>query len=225
MFDMCFEVPVKLNALNFLGFAIFLTYPDWKRLTNFFILNRPVDALPSESWWATGRIGKVAVANRVLFVGFILYHTAFIERKWHLASQPTCELYGWYHVETFTRNGSVLPPLLGDTNRWLNAMFTRSGRFGALRMDEEPAFDYWPQRVKYNSSDPNHGTILIQPRPSVESSASKSLPPITWAYNRSSPGQLHLEGTNDSGILSVQLRRIDHEKMPLLKQKFRWVGR
>jgi hypothetical protein len=44
--NMSYDVPVKLYSFHLLLLSVFLVLPDLKRLTNFFILNRPAEPAP-----------------------------------------------------------------------------------------------------------------------------------------------------------------------------------
>lgn len=222
MLDLCYDVPVKLDAMHLLLFALFLLGPDLLRLANVLVLNRPAEAAPLARNWPTRWIGNAAGVTKVLMVGWILYLSVGQE-LWRAASiyhTPKPELYGIYDVEVFTRDGQTVPPLLTDKTRWRRVNFGEEGGLEVFRMDHSYFFGYRPEKITHLRTDSTQGVLTLN-----SGSGQAGTLPILVAYTRPAPDQLRLNGRFDGAELSMLLRRIDEKNFPLVKHKFRWVGR
>jgi hypothetical protein len=99
LYNFCYDVPVKLFALNLLLGCLFLALPDARALFSFFWTHKP--AMPTATWVppASRRAGRIAIlVTECIFAIFFL------------VVQPIFTAIGWHHVQVAIRTPS---PLLG----------------------------------------------------------------------------------------------------------------
>lgn len=232
MLNLSYDVPVKLKSIHLLLFALFLLAPDIRRLANFLVLNRPTEAVPLTRVWAAPWMARVAMGAKALFVGWILFSVSSEglsnAAEWGYRA-PKPELYGSYSVETFTRDGQLVLPLLTDTTRWRTVAFNeRGGTVGLQVRRMDNAIFFASRTMKIDSA---RGTMTLDSRRITGPSSSRvpgkgpTSPPIVLAYTRPSPDEVHLKGTFEGAELAVLLRRVDIQNLPLVKRKFRWTRR
>jgi hypothetical protein len=99
-YNFCYDVPVKLFAVNLLLACAFLALPDGLALYRFFWSHKP--AALSAVWVPNfrRRAGRIAI-----LVTEIVFAVAF------LIVQPTFDAIGWHHLQAALRTPS---PLVGD---------------------------------------------------------------------------------------------------------------
>jgi hypothetical protein len=113
LYNFCYDVPVKLFAVNLLLGCIFLALPDAFSLCRFFWSHKP--AAPTAVWVppASRRAGRIAI-----LVTEIVFAAAF------LVVQPILMTIGWHHLQVALRTPSPL------TGAWhLDATHPASGAF------------------------------------------------------------------------------------------------
>jgi hypothetical protein len=112
-YNFCFDIPVKLFALNLLLGCIFLALPDALSLYRFFLSHKP--AAPTATWVprASRRAGRIAI-----LVTEIVFAVAF------LVVDPIFMTIGWHHLQVALRTPS---PLVGAWH--LDSMHPASGAF------------------------------------------------------------------------------------------------
>jgi hypothetical protein len=115
LFNMCYDVPVKLYSFHLLMMSGFLLAPDIGRLTNLFLFNRRVEAVKLSPLSRRNWLNRSALALQILF-GVFLIGSNFYEIRQQANSRgafgPKPPLYGIWTVEEFSVDGQVRPPLL-----------------------------------------------------------------------------------------------------------------
>jgi hypothetical protein len=186
---------------------------DLKRLTNLFVLNRPVPptrALPPmfPSRW----VKWAGIALKTVVIGFALYnHTvSSIEQQYTRGLKaPKPDLYGIWEVEQFGRNGEILPPLTTDSFRWRKVIIGGTSRLSLRMMNDAPrAFvaDYKSKEktIELNDNQDKTKSVFKFDRPDFE--------------------HLTLEGTFKGDKVVAKMKRIDETKMMLLSRGFHWIS-
>jgi hypothetical protein len=218
MLNFCYDVPVKLYSLNLLLMAIFLMAPDLGRLAKIFVLNRPAEAAnlhvpPIEiprvppRWRTMG-----AVAFKILFVGYFLFGN--IKEGWagyqgYVVNPPKAPIYGLYEVETFSRNGGDVPPLVTDATRWRRVIIQSPAGFSVRMMDDSVR--------RYSTAyDSAKNSVTV----STDQDKSKSV----FTYSRPDTEHVLLEGKLANDALAVKLKRIDPSKFLLVNRGFHWIN-
>jgi hypothetical protein len=112
-YNFCYDVPVKIFAVNLLLGCIFLALPDALSLCRFFWSHKPAAATATWVPPATRRAGRVAI-----LVTEIVFAAAF------LVVRPIFMTIGWHHLQAAARTPS---PLVGAWH--LDATHPASGAF------------------------------------------------------------------------------------------------
>lgn len=119
LLNMCYDVPVKLMSGHLLLMALTLVVQDWRKLTRFFVLAKPVEATPLPAlfvrWKWFHRVGLVL--RTLLFVGF-----------------AAVTLEQWFSE---ARKNGILSTPQGYVGRWVGVEFERDGQ--PVSFPEQPA--------------------------------------------------------------------------------------
>jgi hypothetical protein len=155
---------------------------------------------------------------KVLILGYLLY------QQTHRYQEPgpsekmpppsVVSLAGMWDVETFTRDGATLPPLLTDRSRWQKVVI--GDEWGAF------AFDSFGVNGKILGGwtvggDSTESQFVLIP-------GEKALKRVTLAVTRTGSERLRLSGTINGHALTVEIRRADKDDMRLLSRGFYWVS-
>ncbi|MBX9877262.1 MAG: hypothetical protein K2Y22_02280 [Candidatus Obscuribacterales bacterium] len=126
MLNMCYDVPVKLYSFHLLLMAVFLLMPDFKKLIDFFLLNRKValssDAQLFQRPWLNRGLLVVQLCIGGYFLGAPLY-AGYESAKTMYNSSLKSPFYGIWLVDEFEVDGKVLPPLVTDETCWRRVAF------------------------------------------------------------------------------------------------------
>jgi hypothetical protein len=209
--NFCYDVPVKLYSLNLLLMAVFLIAPDLGKLTGFLVLNRPAAPLTAsgpvfEKRWM--RIGALCI--KILFVAFFPLQNALQNYRFYQsavlnpADRPP--LYGLYQVESFTRNGKEVPPLITDVSRW-KTVVVQNAAILQVRMMDDTLQGFAAQ---YNAS--------------ASSLTLTGISKIILTYSRPDADRVVLTGTLDNNPLEVRMRRRDPSEFLLVNRGFHWIN-
>jgi uncharacterized membrane protein YphA (DoxX/SURF4 family) len=215
-----YDVPVKLYSSHLLLMAVFLVVPDARRLVGLLVLNRPTQPRALQRPFALSRRMEWGLRGvKVLCVGWMVYGVvdARLEarRKWG-ADAPRPALHGLYQVESFTRDGQTLPPLLGDSTRWRTLTVNRFNRVTLWRMDDTVE--------RFNlEDDPEKKTVTLSPVAGFPGLPPVDGPPRVLGYARPDPQHLVLQGTLEGSVVEVRLKRVDLSKFPLVHRGFHWI--
>jgi hypothetical protein len=209
MLNFCYDVPVKIYSTHLLLMAVFLMSPDLRRLADVLVLNRP--SAPSEDpapplLLRFPRI-RLAVKSAAIcvMVGATFFNAWSNYTKWGDGA-PRHALYGAYEVESFERNGAVVPPLLTDDARWRHVAVNGAIWTATLMNDSKRGY--------YMSHDAAASKLTLTDDQEKEYTVSLTLP---------DPERLLLEGTVGPDRLAVRLRRIDPSRYLLVRSGFRWI--
>lgn len=160
LFNLFFDVPVKLFAANLLLGCLFLAVPDARALFDFFWLHRPAAA---RATWAPSLSRRWArITLRVVEVGFTLAFLLLI--PWNYSQ-------GWRQTVLAQRTSS---PLLGAWH--LDAAHPSTGAF--ITGDGLPATDFYIDTVAHGMRRATNGQLW---RTSLDLQAEKHLLTI-YAY-------------------------------------------
>jgi hypothetical protein len=137
MINFGYNIPVKLYSLQLILMCLYLLSNDLKRLTYFFILNKPIaqksllSFVPSK----TGRVLKLGL--KIVYFLDILYlivgpYGAFTKSKAESVAEVKPIPYGLYEVNTFIKNGDTLPVLANDSLVWKDIIFERGSKYATI---------------------------------------------------------------------------------------------
>lgn len=227
MLNFCYDVPVKLFSVHLILMAIALAALDGRRLLHAFVLNRPAPAADLSPHFANRRWHLASLAVKSLIVGFVLFQSVSGaisgEKQWG-DRRPKPPLYGIYTVETFTRDGEAVPPLVTDARRWRRFVVDREGFASIQLMDgtfERVAFKVDTAAKKatfstYRRFAPFNVFLKEEPKPAD--------PTFAWTYDQPSKDILVMEGELDGHRLAVNMRTSDPQDFLLVQRGFHWIN-
>lgn len=209
-----YDVPVKIYSSHLVLMAVFLVLPDVQRLLGVLLLNRPTEpralGMPFQ---LSRREARGVLAVKVLFIASVSW--AFYDSRANYFvkyndDSPKPALYGLYEVESFTRDGQVLPPLLGDPVRWRYMAVNRFSRVTFRLMDDRL------QRFGMEH-DPSKSTVTLTEGP--EDAQKK----MVLTYTQPDAEHLVLQGTFQGAPLEARLKKVDESKHLLVNRGFNWI--
>jgi hypothetical protein len=213
MLNFSYDVPVKLYSLHLLAMAVFLCLPELRRLASFFVLNRPVAAVPHPPLFQRRWLNRGAGIARTIFVlatAILTLNVSWQGRKSYGDLAPRAPLYGVWNVETFEADGQVLPPLITDPFRWRRMIFDRPLRMAIQAMSDS--------RRRFNFKQAPKSNVLTLTK--VEDPKWQA----TLSYTQTAAGLLAMEGTFDGRKVRATLRRADTSDFLLVSRGFHWIN-
>jgi hypothetical protein len=213
MLNVCFNVGVKLWSANLLVMAVFLLGLDARRLGDVFVFHRPTQpdppALPSSPFvirWLDERWAKRGRrAAKALVIG--LATLAAVTPVLKYRKPPPHALFGIYEVESFARNGELLPLVITDANCWRGVVINTYGHMTIRFMDERS--DRYPTKT-----DPAKQTLALRTWDNDESKKT------VLTYAQPDLGHLTLAGLFSGEKVEVRLRKVER-KFRLREERFR----
>ncbi len=205
--NMTYDIGLKQISFHLILLSLFLLAPEFQRLANFFVLNRPVG--PSTQ----SRPGRIALALQLLLGLYLLGAYAYINYTyWYAAgdASPRSELYGIWNVDELSIDGEVRPAILNEYDRrWRRAIFDEPGTVSFQRFDDSFA--------RYGASiDVYNKTIALTKGGSKHWKAN-------FGFERPSFDRLILDGEMDGHKIHAQFQLANLDTFRLLNSTFRWV--
>jgi uncharacterized membrane protein YphA (DoxX/SURF4 family) len=209
--NMTYDVPVKLLCLHLVLIALIFLAPQFRRLANFFFLDRTAEPTPRIPLFRTPRANRIAAAVQLFFALWLLamnVYGAKVGWRMYGPGMPKPALYGIWEVDEFSTDGQIHPPLLTDTARWHRLIFDR--RFAAIQqMNDTPLY--------YNPAiDTKKNTLLLTQRHANNQQ-------LNFTFAHPAPDQLILDGQLDGHKTHILLRLEDTHKFLLVSRGFHWV--
>jgi multidrug transporter EmrE-like cation transporter len=211
--NFAYDVPVKLYSSALLLMAIFLIVPETKRLWTVFVSHRVV---------APANIGMPAIAKRlniarrvakIGLVGLAVFaplKMSYDANRQFGDAAPKPPLFGIYDVESFSKNGVMMPPLLTDTVRWRRLVVSRPGGLSVKLMSDST-------RRYLAKVDTVTGRLTLWTR-------ADSTTRFPFSFIPTDDGGLLLNGAMSGDSLRVRLRRVDHTKFLLVSRGYHWIN-
>ena len=207
--DFSYGVPEKLDVLHLILMSIIILAPEFGRLANFFVFNRPTIGVSLVKSNASRRMRIVVDAVKLAVVAFMIAVTFLLPFKIRQLYSPRSPIYGIYEVQEFVVNGQLMAPLATDTIRWKKVIFQSESDTFLESMDDswhfyDTQYDKFKKEVTLTAEDQKTKNLVTFSQPDSE--------------------HLILSGAIQSGSISVKLHRFDETKLPLMKSKFRWIN-
>jgi hypothetical protein len=209
-----YDVNVKLHSTHLLLMALFLLAPDLGRLSNVLLFNRSTTVASTQARSCTPfvRYGRFGLKSIVLGLGLFGITSYCLEREKYFGNHVTKPpLHGMYEVESFSRDGNLLPPLITDAGRWRTAVFHASGPAGRSWLSIRMMDDSWQSYRTQYEEKPNR--ILIS---DGRGQSRKGV----LDYSRTGATELLLQGEVNSESLTIRLQRVDESRYFLLRRPF-----
>jgi hypothetical protein len=235
IFNVFYDVAVKLIPLHLAVFAIFLLLPDTRRLLNLFVLNRGIEPQPRSPLfrrrWLNYLAWGIQWALGIYFIATTCLATSASVKRFHNAPLGN-PLYGFWSVDEFIVDGQVRPPLLTDSLRWQRVLVdSEPGVPGKVTVAVEEMNGQWSPYIA--TMDTQKSTLLLgSPKPNEYSdwipSSSVHINSLDrnsnayLNYSRPQPDALILEGPVNGHRLRVTLRK-EERRFVLKTHEFRWI--
>lgn len=215
MMNICYGISVKIYSLHLLAMAFFLLISEWRRIVDFFILNRQAQPSP-RTQLVNHPVGKkILLACQIGLAMWILYVNILdgweAERGWgHKFAKPL--LYGIYKTEYFIKNRDTVPPLETDSFRWKRVV-----------IDDD---DNWKQSSILFSNDSSAyfsikaDTInkMIQIKSFRDTAVN-----YHFKYSEQDPSRILIKGMWKTDSIEVMVKKYDLNNYRLHRTKFKWI--
>lgn len=214
MLNFSYATFVKVLSLHLLLISFFLIAPDFRRLANLFLLDRPTmpaAAVPISftpgQWW-TG------VGLKTLVIGITL--VSLLTEDWRqykaLPQEPTPP-HGLYTVASFREGGKEK----WDGRRWKSFGLGMRGWVWTTSLDDSMRF----YKVV---GDPLSGPFTLLPANDDRYVLPGTLPEGPLQFRPSIRGEATVEGRFDGKLVNVALRLETVSQFPLMSAGFHWIA-
>jgi hypothetical protein len=136
--NMAYDVPVKQFSFHLLLIALLLLAPDFRRLANFFFLERPASRPQRAPLFASRRAQRIASGCiAFLWLWMIGNNIYGVWDGWRQygGGVPRPPLYGIWNIEDYALNGQPHPLLATDPQQWRRMVFDFPGMVQVQHMD------------------------------------------------------------------------------------------
>jgi uncharacterized membrane protein YphA (DoxX/SURF4 family) len=211
MLNMGYDIPVKLGSIHLLLMAGLVMAPDWKRLADFFVLNRRVEPAVARPLLRSKWLNRSAIALQVAFgvvlLSYNLYQSAQ-RAKQLVESREKVPLYGIWSVDEF-KDAEVGAPVLTDQQRWQRVVID-SGSDGMV----EPLRGPKQQLLLHFDSQKKAFSMMSPADPNWIAE---------FTYETPRPDLLILTGRIGGHPIIVTLHKEDESKFLLKRRGFHWI--
>ncbi|QNL50411.1 hypothetical protein H8S90_01960 [Olivibacter sp. SDN3] len=211
--NLFFDVPVKLFSITLFLMSVFLLAGDFKRLLDFFVLNRFTAAKPHIVYFKSKWMEISRIVLKSLFIGYLFYNGIMLigirgmEAYGDQRKKPA--LYGLYDAELMIKNGDTIPPLITDTGRWRNLV---------IEWDRNATLKMMNDSLKYYSFTTDTLNKAIDLYPYTDSTYKGRL---TYETDNN---YLILRGHIKGDSLLIRLKRRELNTFRLMNRGFRWIN-
>jgi hypothetical protein len=205
VFNMTYDIGLKQISFHLMLLSVFLLAADFKRLTNFFFMNRAVEPSVRTDQFARGlqiALGVYLIAAQT-FINWSFWNTGG-------GGRPRSALYGIWNVEQLSVDGQVQSPALNDYDRqWHRVVFDLPSTVAFQRLDD--SFAHYGVSI-----DTDSNSIAL-------TKGSSKTWKSSFNYQHTGSNELILDGNMDNHRIHMQLQLADFDTFPLLNSGFRWV--
>jgi hypothetical protein len=212
VFNMAYDVPVKLFSFHLIVMSVVLMAPEMSRLLKVIVFNRAAGPSEQPPLFRRRWLVLAALALQIGYGAYlVLDGYAGASRSWWQrgGGAPKTALYGIWDIEKMTIDGHVRSPLVTDYGRFRRVIFQTATAVSFQRMDS--TFVGYGAKI-----DPKDGSLTI-------TSAVKDAPASRFAIERPDPQRLILDGQLDGHKIRMETRRFDHTQFLLLTRGFNWI--
>ena len=218
--NLSYDVPVKLYSMQLLIYCIFLTVMDWRRLLNFFWLNK--NAQPTILYDMSLNKKWKRIARIVIKGGFVIVFVVIpFNEAWNRYKEEFKEgelkpiRIGVYNIQTFVKNNDTIP-ISDDEMVWKDFIFDKGGMGSINTLDT-----LFRQRYR-------RGYFMYQPDSVTETIIFKryetdSISLFEMKYKIIDERTIELWGKLKTDSLYLQLQRRDRH-FQLTERQFHWIS-
>lgn len=214
LLNMTYDFGLKLISFHLLLMFVFLLAPDFTRLADVLVLNRPAPSSSEPELFATARANRRALVVQLVVGMYLVAMFASLSTRYYYAAggpgAPRSPLYGIWNIDEMSVDGETRPPVLNDYDRrWRRVIFDAPDVIVFQRTDDSLAH--------YGASiDSNGRTLALTRRNSRTWSAH-------FTVERPSRDRLILAGEMDRVRIRIRLQLVELDTFRLLRSTFRWV--
>jgi len=140
MVNIGYNIPVKIFVFHYLLICLFIMSNNLKQIYQLFLLHKPAVLTVVPHIIQTKKLGPFLLVFKLGLVAFMLFFCIKNEKRRVNRILTKSELYGIYNIDTFSKNGQVIPPLLTDTARWKKFAFNNKGSMAIQFMNDSLQF-------------------------------------------------------------------------------------
>ena len=224
MFNLCYDIVVKLYSMNLVLICFYLLANESKRIACFFVLNKPAPEgnlyhYPLRKKWM--RITRIVLKLMIFFmVGKSVYDTFYDTEGLYKQYRNIQEIKplksGVYDVTKYAVNKDTFPPLLTDTSRWQD-MIIEKGGYGSIKTNDTLFRKRYGRQYFGFTSDTIKQTIGFKKFPQ------DSVPVLTMTYQVPDSNTIQLWGKKNNDSLYVELKK-SNRHFQLAERQFHWLS-
>lgn len=212
--NMGYDFGLKQISFHYIVMSLFLLAPDWRRLLDVLVLERPAPPSTRVPLFRSAGANRAALVVQVLLGAYLLGNYTYLEGRQYSADEgpahPKSVLYGIWNIERMSIDGTIRPTYENDYDmRFRRAVFDFPNRMAFQRTDDS--------MTRYDASiDPDRQTLTLGKFNSRTWSS-------TLTYQRPTPDTLVLEGPFDGHMVRIEMERVGLDTFPLVSSPFRLV--
>lgn len=221
MFNLLYDIPVKIFSFHLLLISLILLANDSKRFLDFFIFNRATEKAELVNPFKNKYLNRVAVVTKYLVVLYFLFSYNISKISFKEKEKPL--LYGIYNVETFKLNNNELLPLTTDKKRWMKLVINNKN-WASIRMMDNSLY---PNPVK--AGDCCKFVISLEKKQiqfgeyGYDDDQEKYTKNSILLY-QTSGDYLFLKGKIDNNNVDIKLKKMDLKTITLINRGFHWIN-
>lgn len=216
--NFCYDVPVKLGSTHLVLASLLLLAPHLRRLGNAVLGRATAPARDMGPRFESRTMQRVALALNLAIAigvtGMLFWQDAQAYRIYGNRGNPAPP-DGWYAVSSLKRDGTELPPLATNGERWKTFVLLR----GYVRLW---GFDGSTRLFKVDGTpDREFKLLLVDDR----NQPYTKVPPVAQLrFHLAANGQATLNGTFEGHAIDVAMERKRSDDFPLMKRGFHWIS-
>ncbi|MEM7367799.1 MAG: DoxX family membrane protein [Bacteroidota bacterium] len=211
MMNFCYDIPVKLLSSHLVLLSGLLIALDGKRLFRTFILNRPTESVPMPPLFKDPVHEKAKIIAKwiIVAIGLGIFLVGSITQLQFMKNRKPL-FHGLYEVESFERNGEIIPPLTTDSTRWDKIAIDFKNRASIRTMNG---------KTRWYSFEPDTTDQTI-----AYHLTSDTVNVYTLGYSWPDSNQFVLEGITDGDTLRIVTTQKTKDDFLLTNRGFHWVN-
>jgi hypothetical protein len=219
--NLCYDIPVKLFSMQLVIYFVYLLVNDIKRLLQFFVFNKNVNANTihhisfPKKWMRVTRI-----LLKIAFVGLFVIEPVFTTKKFYASlgtpvnTKPVRP--GIYDVAVFALNKDSIPALVTDTLRWQNLVIETNG-IGSVG-STDTAF-----RQRYRRGYFNLVVDSVKQTIAFKKNAAATNFIASFRFEMPDSNTIRLTGSKGKDSLFVLLKK-SNRHFQLAERQFHWIS-
>ena len=210
MINFSFDISVKIHSSFLLLLSLIVLSPDAGRLTHVLFGSERRDGERGGEGVEAGRRSIVRLtlkASLIFLIFFDVLSIYVLSGNFNDDLAPRPPLHGAYEVTEFIRGGDTIPPLTTLHDRWRRIFVHRRGYLIVQTMDDRMT-DY---RLRVDTAE--RLLMLENPRDGRA---------IRLYYREKGGAGLVVTGNFHGLSLSITTKKIDLDRLPLLRDEFHW---